>query len=47
MNCIILLPMTRYAIDGSHKKSGHNHFMLQNTTFGGEHGYFDYVFVAG
>lgn len=46
MNCMILFPMTRCTIDESHQKLSHDHFMLQNPIFGGEHGYSDYTFVA-
>lgn len=44
---MILFPIAHCAIDEPHQKFDHDHFMLQNLTFGGEHGYSDYTFVAG
>jgi hypothetical protein len=48
VNCIILFAKTHYSIDEPCQEFGHDHFMLQNSTFcGGGHDYFGYTFVAG
>jgi hypothetical protein len=45
---MILFPMAHCAIDELHQKFDYEHFMLKTPAFcGGEHGYFNYTFLAG